>query len=163
MKYGVMFYYSWNDFEGPYGKFDTTDDAYKKACEIAGAEAYEYSSSKECDCTARYIATEKAVDLHYEDDDTHCYYRISDEHGTCYTNIRYEGEPHGDGHIALKGNVYAACIGSGREEVIAFIRWAGKNVIYIDPAAEFAEEVQEEIEKICSAIVKQESEKEAAK
>lgn len=79
--YGIEISYSWGDCEDElYGKFDTEEKAFAKACELAGKEAYVQNEEFE-DCKTAVIYVDgynKRIDLHYDCDDTWCYYRIKE-------------------------------------------------------------------------------------
>ena len=80
MAYGIKITYSWGDEENMdnYGKFKTEEEAFEKACVLAGTEAYVYNEGMDEDRTAVIYVDgyNKRIDLHYDDDDTWCYYRI---------------------------------------------------------------------------------------
>ena len=79
-KYQIHISYSWGDEEPAFGKFDTKEEAWKEMCKLAAKEAYvqneEFGEDKQC--SVHYNAFEKKIDLHYERDNTWCYYRIKD-------------------------------------------------------------------------------------
>lgn len=78
--YGIKVSYSWGDEEPvkTYGRFETKEAAWKRICELAGKEMFvqneEYDERKTC--TLYVDAHEKRLDLHYDGDNTVCYYRI---------------------------------------------------------------------------------------
>ena len=77
--YGIEISYSWGDCEdGLYGNFETEEDAYKEMCTMAAKEAYVQNEEflETHNCEVLFNAFEKAIDLHYYNDDTWCYYRI---------------------------------------------------------------------------------------
>ena len=76
--YGIKITYSWGDEEPIYGSFKTEEDAYAKACELAGKEAYVQNEEMDEDetCTVYFDGYEKRIDLHYDCDGEECYYRI---------------------------------------------------------------------------------------
>ena len=80
MKYGVKITYSWGDEEpvGGYGVYRNTDAAFEKCCELAGKEAYVYNEEMDEDRTVTIYVDgyNKKIDLHYNHDDTWCYYRV---------------------------------------------------------------------------------------
>ena len=82
MKYGIKITYSWGDEEPMkyYGEFETEEDAFAHACELAGKEVYVYNEEMDEDRTAVIYVDgyNKRIDLHYEMDNTWCYYRIEE-------------------------------------------------------------------------------------
>ena len=80
MKYDIKITYSWGDEEplGTFGAFATADAAYQKACELAGKEAYVYNEEMKENrtCVVYFDGANKRIDLHYDHDDTWCYYRV---------------------------------------------------------------------------------------
>ena len=77
--YGIEISYSWGDCEDDlYGNYKTEEDAYKEMCMLAAEEAYVYNEEFDEDrtCTVYFDASEKTIDLHYESDDTWCFYRV---------------------------------------------------------------------------------------
>lgn len=77
--YGIKITYSWGDEEDSiYGSFKTKEDAYKEMCMLAAKEAYVYNEEFVDDrtCSVHFNASEKTIDLHYDSDDTWCYYRV---------------------------------------------------------------------------------------
>ena len=87
MKYGVKITYSWGDEEDieRYGTFDTEEEAYKMACELAGKEAYVQNEEflEGWSCVVVFDAFSKSINLNYGRDGEVCYYRIvpTDENG----------------------------------------------------------------------------------
>lgn len=77
--YKIKIEYSWGD-EELYGSYATEDEAFKYACELAGKEAFVYGEGGDEDRTATiYVDSyNKRIDLHYDHDDTWCYYRIEE-------------------------------------------------------------------------------------
>ena len=77
-KWEIKISYSWGDEESPYKSFDSKEDAYKKACELACNEAYEYNSEFDADrrCEVLFDAASLSISLHYLGDDSWCYYNI---------------------------------------------------------------------------------------
>ena len=77
-KVKIKISYSWGDEESPYKSFDSKEDAYKKACELACNEAYEYNSEFDADrrCEVLFDAASLSISLHYLGDDSWCYYNI---------------------------------------------------------------------------------------
>lgn len=77
-RYEIAISYSWGEKEPPYGSFLTEEEAYKEMCEMAGREAYVQNEEflPENTCQVYFNATEKAIDLHYDSDNTWCYYRV---------------------------------------------------------------------------------------
>ncbi len=79
-KYKIKITYSWGDEEPLYGQFFTKEAAFATACELAGREAYVQNDELDESKTA-VIYVDPAnfkVDLHYDGDDTWCYYRIEE-------------------------------------------------------------------------------------
>ena len=77
--YGIEISYSWGDCEdGLYEEFKTEEEAFKKMCELAAKEAYVQNEEflDTHTCVVYFNAYEKEIDLHYNSDDTWCYYRI---------------------------------------------------------------------------------------
>lgn len=80
--YGIEISYSWGDCEdGLYGNFETKEEAYKEMCELAGKEAFVQNEEFESErtCTVYFDGYTLRVDLHYDVDDTWCYYRIKEK------------------------------------------------------------------------------------
>ena len=78
-RYGVEVSYSWGDIEDePYGSFETKEQAYEFACQLAGKEAYIQNEEflPENTCYIIFDANSCKIDLHYDYDDTWCFYRI---------------------------------------------------------------------------------------
>lgn len=77
-RYEIVISYSWGEKEPPYGSFMTQEEAYKKMCEMAGREAYVQNEEflPENTCAVYFNAAEKEIDLHYDNDDSWCYYRV---------------------------------------------------------------------------------------
>ena len=79
-EYGIKIAYSWGDEEdiNQYGTFATEEEAFQKACELAGKEAYVQNEEflEEKTCTVFFDAANKGIDLRYDHDDTWCYYRV---------------------------------------------------------------------------------------
>ena len=76
--YGIEITYSWGDRENVFGNFNTEEDAYKEMCIIAAEEAYTQNEEflEENTCNVYFNAVMKAINLHYDSDDTWCYYRV---------------------------------------------------------------------------------------
>ena len=77
--YGIKISYSWGDEEDEiYGSFKTKEEAYKEMCMFAAKEAFIYNEefTEERTCQIHFDAFEKTIDLHYDSDNTWCYYRI---------------------------------------------------------------------------------------
>ena len=80
--YGIEISYSWGDCEdGLYGNYETEEDAYKEMCMLAAKESYVQNEEflEENTCTVYFNAANKEIDLHYDYDDTWCYYRVKDK------------------------------------------------------------------------------------
>lgn len=80
-RYGIEISYSWGDCEDYlYGSYYTEEDAYKDMCMLASKEAYVQNEEFEDThtCTVYFDASEKRIDLHYDYDNTWCYYRIKE-------------------------------------------------------------------------------------
>lgn len=80
--YGIEISYSWGDWEnGLYGNFATEEEAYKEMCMLAAKEAYVQNEEFDEDytCTVYFDAASKEIDLHYNYDNTWCYYRIKEK------------------------------------------------------------------------------------
>lgn len=77
-KYTIQITYSWGDEEPDYGTFDSEEEAYKTACEMAGREAYIANEEFDEDRTISvyFDAANKRIDLCYDWDQTECYYRV---------------------------------------------------------------------------------------
>lgn len=78
-KYGIEITYSWGDEEeGLYGNYDTPEDAYEAMCQLAAKEAFVQGEEylPENTCSVYFNPAKKQIDLHYESDNTWCYYRI---------------------------------------------------------------------------------------
>lgn len=75
--YSIEISYSWGDSEEPYGKFITSEDAYKEMCILSAKEAYVQNEEFLLDrtCSVYFDAYNRAIDLHYSDG-TCCYYRV---------------------------------------------------------------------------------------
>ena len=82
MSYGIKIAYSWREEEdmNAYGEFDTEAEAFEKACELAGREAFVYNEEMSEDrMAAIYVdGFNKRIDLHYYEDDAWCYYKIEE-------------------------------------------------------------------------------------
>lgn len=79
--YGIKITYSWGDEEcGLCGKYKTKEDAFKEAIKLAATEAYVYNEEfDENRTSAIYVdGFNKRIDLHYDSDNTWCYYRIQE-------------------------------------------------------------------------------------
>lgn len=77
--YGIEISYSWGDCEDEvYGSFSTKEDAYKEMCMLAAKEAYVQNEEflDENTCSVYFDAANKQIDLHYNFDNTWCYYRV---------------------------------------------------------------------------------------
>lgn len=77
--YGIEISYSWGDCElDLYGNYETEEEAFKEMCMLAGEEAYEQNEEflEENSCVVYFNAYKKTIDLHYEYDNTWCFYRI---------------------------------------------------------------------------------------
>lgn len=77
--YGIEITYSWGDREDIiHGDFVTKEDAYKEMCIMAAKEAYVQNEEflETHTCEIYFNAYEKEIDLHYNNDDTWCYYRV---------------------------------------------------------------------------------------
>lgn len=77
--YGIEISYSWGDCEdGLFGNYATEEDAYKGMCMLAAKEAYvqneEFLDGRTC--SVYFDAVNKEIDLHYDSDNTWCYYRV---------------------------------------------------------------------------------------
>ena len=61
-----------------YGEFKTEEEAFKEMCNLAVREAYtqneEFLENRTCE--VYFNAFKKEIDLHYNSDDTWCYYRV---------------------------------------------------------------------------------------
>ena len=84
MYYSVKVSYSWGDEEEEfYGKLPAKEQAFAKACEMAGKEAYvqneEFAPGKTCSIFVD--AANLAVDLTCDHDGEKCFYRIVDAFG----------------------------------------------------------------------------------
>lgn len=79
LKYGIKVSYSWGDEEESlYGEYTSEEEAYKAMCELASKEAYVQNEDFDIDrsCAVYFNAYSKEIDLHYDCDNTWCYYRI---------------------------------------------------------------------------------------
>ena len=78
--YGIKITYSWGDEEDLYGNFLTEEDAYKEMCMLAAKEAFVQNEEffEEFTCQIYFDASAKKIDLHYDNDDEWCYYRIEE-------------------------------------------------------------------------------------
>lgn len=78
LKYSIKISYSWGDEEEPYGEYNSEEEAYKAMCELASKEAYIQNENFEVEnsCVIYFDAYNKEIDLHYDNDDTWCYYRV---------------------------------------------------------------------------------------
>lgn len=79
--YGIEISYSWGECEDDlYGNFITKEEAYKEMCMLAAKEAYVQNEEflEENWCTLYFYANKYEIDLHYNYDDTWCYYRIKE-------------------------------------------------------------------------------------
>lgn len=76
--YGIEISYSWGDCEDLYGSYETKEDAYKEMCMLAAKEAYVQNEEflDENTCSVYFDAANKQIDLHYNCDNTWCYYRV---------------------------------------------------------------------------------------
>lgn len=77
-EYSIKITYSWGDEEEPYGKYPSKDEAFKAMCTIAAREAYVQNEEGEIGrtCILMFDAAKGAIDLHYDYDNTWCYYRV---------------------------------------------------------------------------------------
>ena len=80
-KYGIKITYSNGDEEdGLYGNFASKEEAFKEICVLAVKEAYvqneDFDELKTC--SVYFDAYEYKADLHYNVDDTWCYYRVQE-------------------------------------------------------------------------------------
>ena len=79
LKYGIKISYSWGDEEdGLYGKYASKKEAYKAMCELASKEAYVQNEDfdENGSCAIYFNAYNKEINLHYDNDNTWCYYRV---------------------------------------------------------------------------------------
>ena len=80
VQYCVKITYSNNDSEEPYGHFETKEDAYKTLCQLAAKEAYVQNEEflERNTCSIFFDAYEYKANLHYDVDNTYCYYRVEE-------------------------------------------------------------------------------------
>lgn len=79
--YGIEISYSWGECEDKlYGRYITKEEAFKKMCYMAAEEAYVQNEEflEERTCQVYFDASQFKIDLHYDYDDTWCYYRIKE-------------------------------------------------------------------------------------
>lgn len=79
VKYGIKISYSWGDEEeGLYGEYTSKEEAYKAMCQLASTEAYVQNEDfdENGSCAIYFDGYNKEINLHYDNDDTWCYYRI---------------------------------------------------------------------------------------
>lgn len=77
--YGIEITYSWGDCEDNlYGRYITKEEAFKKMCFMAAKEAYVQNEEflEEGTCQIYFDASQFKIDLHYDYDNTWCYYKI---------------------------------------------------------------------------------------
>ena len=77
--YGIEISYSWGVCEDElYGNYKTKEQAFKEMCMLAAKEAYVQNEEflPENACVVYFNAADYEIDLHYNYDDTWCYYRI---------------------------------------------------------------------------------------
>ena len=80
-KYGIKITYSNGDEEdGLYGNFASKEEAFKEICVLAAKEAYVQNEDFDelRTCSVYFNACEYKADLHYDVDDTWCYYRVQE-------------------------------------------------------------------------------------
>lgn len=78
-RYGIEISYSWGAKEDVlYGSYDTPKEAYESMCQLAAKEAFVQGEEflPEKTCSIHFNPAKKEIDLHYESDNTWCYYRI---------------------------------------------------------------------------------------
>lgn len=80
VNYCIEISYSWGDCEEPYGNFKTPESAYKEMVKLACNEAYIYNEEFlfERTCDVYFDAYNKLINLHYQHDDTYCFYRLKE-------------------------------------------------------------------------------------
>ena len=79
LKYGIKISYSWGDEEeGLYGEYTSEEEAYKAMCKLASTEAYVQNEDfdENGSCAIYFDGYNKEINLHYDNDNTWCYYRI---------------------------------------------------------------------------------------
>lgn len=77
--FGIGISYSSGESEGTlHGKFKTEEEAFKEMCNLAVKEAYTQNEEflEGCECEVYFNAFKKEIDLHYNSDNTWCYYRV---------------------------------------------------------------------------------------
>ena len=77
--YGIEISYSWGDYEDNlYGRYITKEEAFEKMCYMAAKEAYTQNGEffEENTCQVYFDASQFKIDLHYDYDNTWCYYRV---------------------------------------------------------------------------------------
>lgn len=86
--YAIEISYSWGDSEPLYGEFHTEEQAFAKACELAGTEMYVANEEFDEDKTITVYVDgfNKRIDLQYDADQTWCYYRVVEKKGAGYDN-----------------------------------------------------------------------------
>ena len=80
-KYGIKITYSNGDEEGClYWNFSSKEEAFKEICVLAAKEAYVQNEDFDelRTCSVYFNACEYKADLHYDVDDTWCYYRVQE-------------------------------------------------------------------------------------
>lgn len=77
-EYTIHISYSWGEEEEPYGKYPNKEEAFKAMCIVAAREAYTQNEEAEVGrtCTLLFDAAKGTIDLHYDYDNTWCYYRV---------------------------------------------------------------------------------------
>ena len=79
LKYGIKISYSWGDEEeGLYGEYTSEEEAYKAMCKLASTEAYVQNEDfdENGSCAIYFDGYTKEINLHYDNNNTWCYYRI---------------------------------------------------------------------------------------
>ena len=77
-EYTIHISYSWGEEEEPYGKYPNKEEAFKAMCIVAAREAYTQNEEAEVGrtCILLFDAAKGTIDLHYDYDNTWCYYRV---------------------------------------------------------------------------------------
>ena len=76
--YGIKIAYSWGHDEILKGSYISMDEAYKKACVMAGREAGKQNPESKEPLNMRFNASEHTIEMFYDTDDICCYYSIEE-------------------------------------------------------------------------------------